>query len=333
MYHPGTEASWRGRIDSSEDYEAFRWHQWIRPVDLEAAAAPSALAPHSGVGLGIVLIGFACDEGVRRNLGKPGARRGPEAIRSEATNLPCSFDPALALYDAGDVDCPDDDLEGAQALLGEKVAAIRRLGYFPIVLGGGHETAYGHWLGLREGGGRLGIVNFDAHFDLRPYPEGGGSGSMFRQIADDIAGGGAGAFRYLCLGVQKRSNTVALFRAAEGLGARWLLARDIAEEGAAWAYPTIDAFAAEAESLMVTVCVDVVSSAWAPGVSAPQALGLDPETLLRMLKRVLGSGKAAGLDLCEVSPRGDGADPTASLAATLLFAAVNALAANAGLER
>ncbi len=332
MYQPGTRLSWSGRVDSVEDYDAFRWHQWVEAVDLDAPAATGGRGDFGQPRYAVAIIGFASDEGVRRNMGRPGARRGPEAIRRACANLPCSFDPALRLYDVGDVVCEGGELEAAQALLGAKIAAIRERGWFPLVLGGGHETALGHWLGQRGGSGDLGIVNFDAHFDLRPYPEGGGSGSMFRQIADLLAAEGK-PFRYLCVGVQKRSNTVALFRDAERLGARWLLARDLAEAGAALAYPAIDALAAESKNLLATVCLDVVSSAWAPGVSAPQALGIDPETLLRMLKRVFASGKVVGLDLCELLPLSEGPDPTASLAATLVFAAVNALAAEKGWDR
>ena len=334
MYHPGKAGAWKGRVDSTTDYDAFRWHQRVQPLDLDSAAALPIREGGTAPVAGAAFIGFACDEGVRRNLGRTGARRGPAAIRAESANLPCSFEPGFALYDAGDVECEGAALEEAQALLGEKVAAILRLGLFPLVLGGGHETAYGHWLGHRraEGPGRGAIVNFDAHFDLRPYPDGGGSGSMFRQIADRLAASGED-FQYLCLGIQKRSNTVALFRDAEALGARWVLARDLAEGGAAAAYPEIDRLLAAADRIMLTICVDVVSSAWAPGVSSPQALGIEPETLLRMMKRVLASGKVAGRGLCEVSPREDGPDATASLASTIVFAAVNALAANAGLER
>ncbi|MBU0927771.1 MAG: formimidoylglutamase [Spirochaetes bacterium] len=333
MYRAGSRASWSGRIDSIDDFEAFRWHQWIEPVDLEREETASPDGRAKGTPLrGVAIIGFRCDEGVKRNQGRAGARLGPAAIRAEAANLPCSFDRSLALYDTGDVDCEGTDLEAAQALLGRKVEAIRERGWFPVVLGGGHETAYGHWLGQRARPGNLGIINFDAHLDMRPYPQGGSSGSMFRQIADASEAEGR-PFRYLCVGAQKRSNTVALFRDAAASGASWLLARDINEGGSASAYPAIDAFLASADSHMITVCADVVSSAWAPGVSAPQPLGLDPETLLRMLKRSLSSGKAVGLDICEVSPRADGPDPTASLAATLLFAAVNSVAELAGLGR
>ncbi len=326
MYHPGNRDPWKGRVDSLDDYDAFRWHQWMRPVDLDAP--PSADEAPGGV----ALVGFACDEGVRRNQGRVGARSGPAAIRAESANLPCSFGPELRLYDAGDVSCDDGNLEAAQAELGRKVAAIVGRGWFPVVLGGGHETAYGHWLGHRSAGAAPAILNFDAHFDLRPYPSGGGSGSMFRQIADCLTADGQ-PFRYFCAGIQKRSNTVALFRDAARLDARWILARDIAEKGAAWTFPDIDAFAAESGRLMVTICLDVVSSAWAPGVSAPQALGIDPETLVRMLKRALASGAAVGVDLCETAPERERGDPTAALAATILFAVVNAVAELRGLSR
>lgn len=334
MYRPGTAVAWKGRIDSREDYDAFRWHQWIRPVDLDAAgpAAFGGARAEGGAGprAAVAFLGFACDEGVRRNMGRPGARGGPAAIRAELSNLPCSFDPGLALYDAGEVECEGGALEEAQALLGAKVRLVRERGWFPVVLGGGHETAYGHWLGQRGPGGGPAILNLDAHLDLRPYPAGGSSGSMFRQVADELAAEG-GEFRYLCLGAQLRSNTRALFRDAGRLGARWILGRDLAEAGAASAFPAIDALSASAETLMVTICADVFSSAWAPGVSAPQPLGLEPEIVLRLVKRAFAGGRVSGLDLCEVSPGRAGPDPTASLAATLIFAAVNALAEAAGL--
>ena len=38
MYHPGNRDPWKGRVDSLDDYDAFRWHQWMRPVDLDAPA-------------------------------------------------------------------------------------------------------------------------------------------------------------------------------------------------------------------------------------------------------------------------------------------------------
>ena len=62
---------WQGRVDPEAD--ALRWHQCIRPL---SAARES----------GVALLGFACDEGVRRNHGRIGAAGGPQAIRRALAN-------------------------------------------------------------------------------------------------------------------------------------------------------------------------------------------------------------------------------------------------------
>ena len=85
----------------------------------------------------------------------------------------------------------------------------------PIILGGGHETAYGHYLGVRNYIGKeakLGIINIDAHFDLRPYNEQPSSGTMFRQILEQDENSS-----YLVLGIQRYGNTQALFDKADEL--------------------------------------------------------------------------------------------------------------------
>ena len=124
---------WRGRVDRAEGPDALRWHQVVQPA--AAATAP-----------GIALLGFACDEGVRRNFGRPGAEEGPAALRRALGNLAWHGGPPL--LDAGDVTCAGGDLEGAQERLAAEVAALLRAGHRPIVLGGGHETAWGSFLGL-----------------------------------------------------------------------------------------------------------------------------------------------------------------------------------------
>ncbi len=325
-YAPPDLSPWTGRIDSSDDYDAFRWHQWIRLLDLSGTPEPCT-GP-----LGVALLGFCCDEGIRRNLGRAGAVHGPKAIRKELGNLPCWFHRALTLHDAGDVHCTGGDLERAQAALVQAVKRVLELGYFPIVLGGGHETAYGHFSGLRSHLGRaLAIVNFDAHFDLRPYPQGGTSGTMFRQIADDCASAGE-AFRYLCLGVQRYGNTVDLFRTAERLGVRHLLSKELADMPMDRLQAFLAAFSDGTEDLHVTICADVFSSAFAPGVSAAQPLGMDPEQAFQVLAWLFGTGKVRGFDVCEVSPRFDQDSTTASLAKVLVFSAVRALAQLRGLS-
>lgn len=325
-YAPPDLAQWTGRLDSPDNFDAFRWHQWVQALDLSTGAGPSPKP------LGIALLGFCCDEGVRRNLGRPGAVHGPRAIRKELCNLPCWFSPGLKLFDAGDVHCVDGDLEGAQEALADAVEDLLGLGCFPIILGGGHETAYGHFRGLRAHYGQApAIVNFDAHFDLRPYPAGGTSGTMFRQIADDCAAAGE-PYAYLCLGAQRYGNTVDLFKTAERLGVQYLLSKDLAGMPFEILREKLGAFTEPIGHLYVTICADVFSSAFAPGVSASQPLGMDPEQAFQSLAALFATGKVRGFDVCEVSPRFDQDSTTASLAKVLVFSAVRALAQFHGLS-
>ena len=218
---------WQGRIDSETNFDAFRWHQWVEEIDL----SDDSLNQYTGK-LGFAFIGFCCDEGVKRNKGRIGAAKGPKSIRRELANLPCCFSKEVKLFDAGNISCENSTLEESQNLLSKAVEKILSLNLFPIVLGGGHEIAFGHYNGIsnyftkKTAKPNIGIINFDAHFDLRPYPNGGSSGTMFRQIAD-ICKEQDLKYSYFCIGVQKRSNTVDLFKTADRLGAEYILAKDI----------------------------------------------------------------------------------------------------------
>jgi len=69
----------------------------------------------------------------------------------------------------------------------------------------------------------------------------------------------------------------------------------------------------------------VFNSAYAPGVSAPQPFGLDPETVLIFIKHAFKTNKVIGLDIAEVSPRFDHDNNTAKLAAVIIYAIINVL--------
>lgn len=332
QYAPPDMAGWQGRIDSTENYAAFRWHQWIKGWDLRQPGAPE---PGK---LGIALIGFCCDEGIKRNKGREGASLAPLSIRKELANVPCAFSDEVTLLDAGNILCVDEDLLSSQQALAEAVERIRRAGFFPLVLGGGHETALGHYRGqaaaLRGDGGKadLGIINFDAHFDLRPQPATGSSGTMFRQIAEDAAARNE-PFRYFCLGIQRSSNTLELFNAAERLGVQYVLAGEVAARKDDEVIDRLDAFIERSEHIYLTLCADVVSSAFAPGVSSAQPMGLQPEDILKYLKHILRSRKVVGFDIAEVAPRFDRDNATARLAMVLIFGVVDTLCRLKGLAR
>ena len=189
---------WKGRVDSDSDYDAFRWHQWVQPLDLNDGGAPFDGA------LGFAFVGFCSDKGVARNKGRTGTALAPDFVRGQMSNLPCTFSQEVKLFDAGDIVCDEISLEEGQRELGLAVEEILRRRLFPIVLGGGHDTTFGHFQGqhnyLKDKGRtpELGIVNFDAHFDLRPYDMGNSSGTMFRQMADVCRAEGTPYQRFSC---------------------------------------------------------------------------------------------------------------------------------------
>lgn len=323
---------WQGRVDSEENYDAFRWHQWIKPLDLQHPV------PDFTGKMGFALLGFCCDEGIRRNKGRQGASSGPYEIRRELVNLPCAFSSEVRLFDAGNITCRDGELMKSQAALGQAVLSLRQAGLFPIVIGGGHETALGHFRGQadflrhKDGKSDLGILNFDAHFDLRPFAGEGNSGTMFRQIAEELCQKGE-LFHYFCLGIQRSSNTLELFKTARQLGVDYLLAGDISREHDEYVIEKLDSFMQPLTNLYITICADVFASSFAPGVSAPQPLGLNPEIVLKYLKHMLRTQKVVGFDIVEVAPRFDHDRATASLAKVIIFAVVDTLCRLKGLAR
>ncbi len=315
---------WKGRIDSTTDYDAFRWHQWVQPLDLNEVTEPM------NGRLGFAFIGFCSEQGVKRNKGRVGTALAPDFIRAQMSNFPCTFSQEVKFYDAGNILCDEISMEEGQRLLGVAVEKILDLKLFPIVLGGGHETTFGHFQGQladlkkKKDSLDMGIINFDAHFDLRPYDNGPSSGSMFRQIADIYKKEDA-AYHYLPLGIQEHSNTVSLFKYAKEIGADYILAKEIQNSNYSVILEKIDTFLYECNSAYITICTDVFSSAFAPGVSATQSLGLDPEVVLPLLKHILRTRQVRGFDICEISPRFDQDNTTANLGAVLIFAVVNTM--------
>jgi formiminoglutamase len=316
MYHAPDMSVWQGRIDTEEAALARRWHERVGAWHVDAAP-------------GWALLGFACDAGVARNQGRPGASQGPAAIRRALANLAWHHD--RPVWDAGDVVCDSDHtgdgLEAAQAALGLQLASLLEAGQRPIVLGGGHEVAWGSFLGLARHAeshpgwlGRsphIGIVNFDAHFDLRAGNR-ASSGTPFRQIAEACASNGL-PFNYLVLGIAETANTAALFHRARELGVQWALDTDCLESRLPTLQDTVNAFADTVDWLYVTICLDVFPAAVAPGVSAPSALGVPVAVVEALIETLKATGKLKLADIAELNPGLDRDQQTARLAARLVW--------------
>lgn len=287
----------------------------------------------------ITLLGFACDQGVQRNQGRIGAKHAPDVIKAAFGKLPISSklwrafgDVVLSgglVADAGNIQCADDDkiavdiLEQCQSQYADDICKIICSGSLPIAIGGGHEIAFGSFMGLHRAlalsGSQdksIGIINLDAHFDLRcdKYAT---SGTPFLQIADFVAQHNQ-AFHYLAIGISEFGNTAALFDKAERLGVHIIDENACHELSFDEIKARIDAFIDGVDVLYLTLDLDCLQAGFMPAVSAVNAKGLDVHFVEKCLIHVIQSGKVKIIDIAEFNPNYDIDGRGAKVAARLL---------------
>lgn len=315
-YTPANVENWKGRIDG-EDRASLRWHQVVERTDLR---------DNPIVDKSVVFLGFCCDEGVRRNQGRVGAKEAPAVFRQILSNLPVHFSSELRVKDAGDVHCDNGDLEHAQHVLSEAVAIILENGGFPIVLGGGHEVTFGHFKGLEKTvqGQKVGIINIDAHLDIRPLVDGkGNSGTGFYQIAEESKANKTD-FHYLALGIQEISNTKSLFDYARDNAVEIVYANEFRQDKLSYIQNVVQDFAKKVDHIYMTIDMDAFAAAYAPGVSALAFNGIIPDQLFfDVFEQILKLPNLRTIDIAELNPKYDIDNRTARLGASFLFEALN----------
>jgi formiminoglutamase len=257
-----------------------------------------------------VLVGFPEHRGVCRNQGREGAAEAPREVRSRLYRLtPWDGESGIDLADHRPLDLGDvrnaGTLEETQQALGAVVGTILETGAVPIVLGGGHETAYGHYLGYVAARQPVGIINIDAHLDVRPCLDGRGhSGSPFRQALEHPTHPLPGP-RYVCLGAQPQSVSRAhwLYAREKGCVVGWCgevrrrLVRRFRRER--------DRLAAAGCRVYLSIDADAVRQGEMPGVSAPSPLGLSAGKVIACARAAGASAEVSSLDLVEINPRFD----------------------------
>jgi formiminoglutamase len=280
--------------------------------------------PVAGSAPGVAMLGFASDEGVRRNGGRVGAAEGPAALRKMLSNLPLLDD--TPLYDAGDVGVADGDLEGAQLRYAGKLAALLDAGHLPVGLGGGHEIAFATYQGLAlhlgERRPRVAIVNFDAHFDLREQDR-ASSGTPFLQAIKHAAAHGL-PLDYCVLGISASANTRVLFDTADRLGVHYVRDDELGSFDLPARIAQLREKLADVDAVYLTFCLDALPHAMAPGVSAPSARGVAMEVVEPLLDAIAATGKLKVMDVAELSPPLDRDNVTARVAARLIHRVTHA---------
>jgi formiminoglutamase len=257
------------------------------------------------------------DEGVRRNGGRTGAALGPEAIRRclfkmtpDAENHDAFVHFLELAWDLGDLE-PTGDLEADQATLANILAPHLSGGATVVVLGGGHETSFGHFLAHVAAGHSVQVLNWDAHPDVRPLVNSKGhSGSPFRQMMMHESRCCTG---YVVAGINPWSAAKSHLKFLTEHGGRAVFK-------AAVTPGTVEQLVSSLRNnALVTFDLDALPQGVAPGVSAPNAEGLPPDYWLLAAELAGLNPAVRSIDVSELCPPHDRDDQTARFAALTIW--------------
>ena len=282
----------------------------------------------------VVIVGAPTDTAVTH---RPGARFGPRAIRAASYwrrsihHLGLRVQPlkVLRVFDYGDADVIPGDIERTNEAIRAKVGEVAQAGALPIVLGGDHSITFPSASAVADvlGRGRLGIVHFDAHADTANDSWGVllSHGTPMRRL---IESGAVPGRAFVQVGLRGYWPTPDLFEWMREQGMRWHTIHDIQRRG-------FDVVLAEAieqaldgpERVYLSVDIDVLDPAYAPGTGTPEPGGLTARELLGAVREVALRTELAGGDVVEVSPPYDPAGITAEVAHRVVLEILSALAA------
>jgi len=312
-YLPPDPTAWQGRADIPPNS---CFYQRIKLLNLLQQQPGHHHEP------AFAILGFKSDEGIQRDLGRTGAAEGPASIRLRLAKLPLQK-ASIICYDAGDITCLDHDLEASQQALASVTALLLKNNIVPIILGGSHEMALGSYLGISEAfpaQKKLGIINFDSHFDMQPVAptHRGSATTVFYQVAMDHQAKRK-PFDYNCVGIQRAANIAKSFEFAKSQDVGIIFAEELHQGMSEKSVDFIDRVVDENDIVYMSIALDVFSPAFAPGVATIQPLGLNPWQVIPLLRQACASGKVVCYDIAEHSPRYDVDHRTAKLAASLIY--------------
>jgi agmatinase len=275
----------------------------------------------------IAVVGIPFDGGTTY---RPGARFGPAAVR-QGSRLLRPYNPAVGalpfelaqVVDAGDVACAPFGPEEAVAQIEVAAEALLAGGGRLVSIGGDHTVALPLLRATSARHGPLALVHFDAHLDTWDvyFGQRFTHGSPFRRAWEE------GLLRrdhstHIGLRGPLYSSTDLVDDA--GMGFAQITTDDVAERGAAAVAAQVLERVGDAP-LYVSVDIDVLDPAHAPGTGTPEAGGLTSRELLSMV-RALAPARIVGADVVEVSPAYDHAEITAVAAAHVVYELLTAMA-------
>jgi len=267
-------------------------------------------------GVDVAIVGAPTDDLVSD---RPGTRFGPRAIRAASspsgsqleTGVDAIFE--LRVVDFGDAPVLPADPTRSHAAIEETVAQVLAAGAIPVVIGGGHSISEPDVRACAAAHGPVGLVHFDTHTDTGSEVFGVelSHGTIMRRL---VEAGHVDPQRYAQVGLRGYWPGEAEFAWQAEQGITSLFMHDVRDLGIGEVIRRAVEVVGEGP-VFLTVDIDVLDPAFAPGTGTPEPGGMGTAELLWAVREVAAQLEVIGADMVEVIPTGVGSADITVLAA------------------
>ena len=294
-------------------------------VDRHYPKAAELLQPWDGkeVGEGLVLIGVPLSKPSISHSGAsftPGVFR--RLLQSYSTYAVADETELLSskLFDIGDIVTHATNVEESYRRIEESVSSLidANPSCLPVFIGGDHSITYSTIKGLSGKKGKVGVIQFDAHHDLRNTEDGGPTnGTPFRRLLEgDIIKGE----HLVQIGIRNYSNSAYYHHYARKNGVKIFSMADVKKQGIAQVMTSAVQYLEDmVEHIYVSIDIDVLDQAFAPGCPAIGPGGMASDQLLEAIHLLGKEKKVCALDIVEIDPTIDFRDMTTRVAVFCLL--------------
>lgn len=281
----------------------------------------------------VAVIGAPFDLGTTN---RPGARFGPRALRADAYQsgtyhlaLGIEMYDWVEVVDYGDAHCPNGLVDEGLANIRARVHEVASRRIVPFVIGGDHSVTWPAATAVADvyGYGNVGMIHFDAHADTADECDGNlaSHGTPMRRLIDSGAIPGR---NFVQVGLRSYWPPEDVWDWMAGQGMRWHLMDEIWDRGFKAVMADAVAEAMEGcEFLYISIDIDSLDPAYAPGTGTPEPGGLVAADLMRMVRELAYRHPVVAMDVVEVAPPYDHADCTVNVAHRLFTECLAGMAA------
>lgn len=267
-----------------------------------------------------IMLGCPDDRGIRNNHGRGGADEGPAAFRKAFKRLTGRIPLQEYVLDVGNGEIHPEDANKSHTHLVTLYQMYRQKAPISIWIGGGHDYAFPQLKAIQQElspGQKLGCINIDPHFDMRPPNPLILSGSPFYlALKENIIEGS----HMVSFGIQRHANSDFLWSFAEQQEVKICRQEDLRFGHAVKTFKQqLKNMHEQVDAIVISLDLDALQAAYAPGVSAPAMEGFTPAEVLEMMLIAARDEKVVSLGVFELNPTFDIDERTARLAATCVY--------------